>query len=95
MPLYKESYASDFEFEPILLHMVKNRRLHLVASCFQKKFTIEINYEIHNKELFAIVDSFQEWRHLLEGASYIVIVCILQNLKYSMIVYVWIFQQAY
>jgi hypothetical protein len=29
---------------------------------------------IHDKELLAIVDSFQEWRHLLEGTSYSVTV---------------------
>lgn len=29
--------------------------------------TMEINYEIYDKELFAMVDSFQKWHHLLEG----------------------------
>ena len=30
----------------------------------------EINYEIHDKELLAIVDSFTQWRHFLEGSSH-------------------------
>jgi hypothetical protein len=25
-----------------------------------------INYEIHDKELLAIIDAFEEWHHLLE-----------------------------
>jgi hypothetical protein len=40
------------------------------AMLSQKKKEKDFNYEIHNKELLAIVDSFQEWRHLLKGASY-------------------------
>jgi hypothetical protein len=55
-----------------------------------RKFTIaEINYEIHDKELLAIVDSFQEWRHFLEGAQhpitvYIAIYTDHKNLEYFM-----------
>ena len=30
----------------------------------------EINYETHDKELLAIVDSFMQWRHFLEGSSH-------------------------
>jgi hypothetical protein len=29
---------------------------------------MEINYEIHDKEFLAIMDAFEEWRHLLERA---------------------------
>jgi hypothetical protein len=28
----------------------------------------KINYEIHDKELIVIMDAFEEWHHLLEGA---------------------------
>ena len=42
-------------------------KLHPVAFYSQKFCAAKINYEIHNKELLAIVDSFQEWRHFLEG----------------------------
>ena len=30
----------------------------------------ERNYDIHDKELLAIVRAFQQWRHYLEGAKY-------------------------
>ena len=35
---------------------------------------IEINYEIHDKELLAIIDSFEQWKHLLEGSPHQIIV---------------------
>jgi len=28
-----------------------------------------LNYDVHNKELLAIVESFKKWRHYLEGLS--------------------------
>lgn len=31
-----------------------------------------MNYEIYDKEILDIVDSFQEWRHLLEIVSHFV-----------------------
>jgi hypothetical protein len=31
---------------------------------------VEINYEIRDKKLFAIMDAFEEWRHLLEKAQH-------------------------
>ena len=34
----------------------------------------EINYEIHDKELLSIVDSFEQWRHFLEGSPHQIIV---------------------
>lgn len=51
-----------------------------------RKFSAaEINYEIHDKELLAIVNSFQEWRHFLEGAQHPVTVYTdHKNLEYFM-----------
>ena len=36
----------------------------------------EINYQIYDKELLAIVEAFREWRVYLEGAKYQIIVLI-------------------
>jgi len=33
---------------------------------------MERNYEIHNKEMLAIICALEEWRHFLEGATYLV-----------------------
>ncbi|KAL2009956.1 hypothetical protein VTN00DRAFT_5763 [Thermoascus crustaceus] len=43
----------------------------------------ELNYNIHNKELLAIMAAVQEWRHYLEGAKHqVVIYCDHKNLAY-------------
>jgi len=31
---------------------------------------IERNYEIHNKEMLAVIRGLENWRHLIEGAKY-------------------------
>jgi len=31
---------------------------------------MEQNYEIHNKEMLAIIRALEEWRHFLEGATH-------------------------
>lgn len=57
-------------------------RLYSILVSF---WLLEMNYEIHDKEFLAIVDSFQEWRHFLECAIHLVTVytdC--KNLKYFM-----------
>jgi len=49
-----------------------------------RKFTsAKINYEIHDKELLAVVSSFKHWRRYLEGATHqIQVYSDHQNLKY-------------
>jgi len=43
----------------------------------------EINYEIYDKEMFAIVTAFREWRAYLEGAQYtITVITDHKNLEY-------------
>jgi hypothetical protein len=34
----------------------------------------ELIYDIHNKEMLAIVSSFKEWRRYLEGAEHSILV---------------------
>jgi len=43
---------------------------HPVA--FYSKFlsSVERNYEIHNKEMLAIIRALEEWRHFLEGVTH-------------------------
>jgi hypothetical protein len=63
----------------------EEERLHPVAFHSQKFTAIKINYEIDNKEFLAIIDSFQEWRHFLEGVVHpITINTDYKNLKYFM-----------
>jgi hypothetical protein len=44
---------------------------------------IELNYDIHDKEMLTIVSSFKEWRKYLEGAEHSILVFSdYKNLKY-------------
>jgi hypothetical protein len=62
-PFVLEIDAFDFALSSILSQFRKDDFFH------SRKFSpIEINYKIHDKELLAIVDGFEEWRHLFEGA---------------------------
>jgi hypothetical protein len=56
-PLFLESDASDYAFGTVSFLNGKVE-LHLVAFHLRKFMAVEINYEIHDKELLAIVDSF-------------------------------------
>ncbi len=42
---------------------------------FKVSFT-KINFEIHDKKIVAIMDAFEEWNHLLEGARNKISLCI-------------------
>jgi hypothetical protein len=94
-PFFLETDASDFALGVVLSQPDKDGRLHPVTF-HSRKFTVaEINYEIHDKELLAIVDSFQEWRHFLKGAQHPVTVYTdHKNLEYFMSAKVLNRQQA-
>jgi hypothetical protein len=82
---YLETDASDFALGAVLSQIGEDGKLHPVAFYSRKFSAAEINYEIHDKELLAIVDSFQEWRHFLEGAAHPVTVYTdHKNLEYFM-----------
>lgn len=84
-PFFLETDASDFALGAVLSQHGEGGRLHSVAFHSRKFTAPEINYEIHDKELLAIVDSFQEWRHFLEGAQHPVTVYTdHKNLEYFM-----------
>jgi hypothetical protein len=84
-PFFFERDASDYALGAVLSQNRKDKQLHPIAFHSQKFTTTEINYEIHDKEFLAIVDSFQEWRHFLEGAVHPIIVYIdHKNLEYFM-----------
>jgi len=47
--------------------------------------SVEQNYEIHDKEMLAIIRALEEWRHVLEGATHLVEIWTdHKNLKYFM-----------
>ena len=54
---------------------------HPIAYCSKKFSGPEFNYPIYDKELLAIVWSFKQWRHYLEGAPNIEVWSDHENLK--------------
>jgi hypothetical protein len=72
-------------WEFTLSQIGNKKKLHPNAFHARKFSPAEINYEIHDKELLAIVDSFKAWRRYLEGSLYTVQVFIdHKNLEYFM-----------
>ena len=67
-PFFLETDASDFALGAVLSQIGEDNLLHPVAFHSRKFSAAKINYEIHDKELLVIVDSFEEWRQFLEGA---------------------------
>ena len=70
LPFVLETDASDFALGAVLSQSGDDGLLHPVAYHSRKFTAAEINYEIYDKELLAIVDSFEVWRHFLEGAQH-------------------------
>ncbi|KAG5718188.1 hypothetical protein E4T56_gene18852 [Termitomyces sp. T112] len=68
-PFYIEANSSDFATGIVLSQQsLEDRKWHLVAFYSKSLNAVEQNYEIHNKEMLAIIRLFEEWQHFLEGA---------------------------
>ena len=52
--------ASDQTIEACISQSNDKERLHLIAFHSKKLTDAELNYEIHDKKLLAIVDSFKQ-----------------------------------
>jgi len=60
--------ASDYVTEKVLSMECKDKLWRPVAFLLKSLNEIERNYEIHDKEMLAIVRGLEAWRHLLEEA---------------------------
>ena len=63
-----ETDSSDNVSERILSQYGDDGLLHSVAFFSYKHSPQEINHEVYDKELLAIIKSFEKWRAMLEGA---------------------------
>jgi hypothetical protein len=72
LPIIVETDASDFAIGVVLSQ--KEDRGQLVAFYSRKMTATEFNYDIQDKEIFAIVSAFKEWRRHLKGAKYSILV---------------------
>jgi len=67
--LVVETDASDYALAAILSIMTKNNEIHPVAFHSRIFSALELNYDVHDKELLAIFEAFKIWRYYLEGSA--------------------------
>ena len=64
-----ETDASDYALAAILLAYDMEGALHPIAFHSRTFTGLELNYDVHDKELTAIFELFKRWRHYLEGSA--------------------------
>ena len=80
-----ETDTSDYVSGGILSQYDKNDVLHPIAYFSKKHNSAECNYEIYDKELMAIICTFEEWCPELEGSTYLInVITDHKNLEYFM-----------
>jgi len=78
-----ETDASDYTLTTILFIVNENNKAHPVAFHSYTFTIVELNYNIHDKELLVIFKTFKIWQHYLEGLAFpINIVTDHKNFKY-------------
>ena len=85
-PFYIEANSSDFASKAVLSQQLPGEeKWHPVAFYSKSLSPVEQNYEIHDKEMLAIIHVLEEWRHFLEGAQHLVEIWMdHKNLEYFM-----------
>ncbi|KIO09057.1 hypothetical protein M404DRAFT_78751, partial [Pisolithus tinctorius Marx 270] len=71
-PITVETDASDYAIAGILSITGGDGQIRLVAFYSRTLTALELNYDTHDKELLAIFEAFQTWRHYLEGSAVLV-----------------------
>ena len=69
-PITLETDASDRAIGVCISQSDNKGRLQPVAFYLRKFLSAEMSYEIHDKELLAIVNAFKQWRVYLEGSKH-------------------------
>jgi len=69
-PALLETDASDFAIAGILSQKFKDGKIHPVRFVSRKLSPAELNYDVYDKEMLAIVFSLAKNRHYLQGAEH-------------------------
>jgi hypothetical protein len=70
-PYRLESDSSDYATGAILSQQSpEDNKWHPIAFYSKSLNAVERNYEIHDKEMLAIIWALEEWRHFLEGRQF-------------------------
>ena len=72
LPMILHTDASDVGVGATLSQKDEGRELRLVACRSRKLSSAEKNYPVHEKEMLALVDTLEEWRHYLLGVAALV-----------------------
>jgi len=64
-----EADASEYAMEGVLSMKYEDEKWRLVAFISKSLNKAKKNYEIHDREMLAIIRCLDKWRHLLEGAQ--------------------------
>ncbi|KAH9269394.1 hypothetical protein BASA83_008624 [Batrachochytrium salamandrivorans] len=84
-PFILETDASDFAISGVLHQHDQSNTLRPVAFYSRQMNNAERNYDIYDKELLAVVESFKHWRHFLQGGLHpVTVLCDHKNLEYFM-----------
>ena len=74
-PFRLECDASNFATGAVLSQQQEDGTFHPIAF-MSKAFTdVKRNYQIYDKEMLAIIQALEEWRHFLEGAAEQIEIC--------------------
>ena len=65
-----ETDSLDFVIGACLSQLDETGKFKLIAYYSRKLSPAELNYDIHDKELLAIVVAFEQWRVYLKGSTY-------------------------
>jgi len=75
--------ASDFAIGAILSQKFEDGKIHPIAFISRQLSSAEMNYDVYDKEMLAIVYALEKWRQFLQGSEFKMIVSSdHQNLAY-------------
>ena len=69
-PYKLEADSSNYATGAVLSQEGEDRKWHPVAFLSKSLNSVERNYDVHDKELLAIIRALEEWRHYLEGTRH-------------------------
>ena len=86
LPYHVEADSSYVATGAVLLQQLPDDNQWHAVTFYSKSLTlVEQNYEIHDKEMLAIIHALEEWKHFLEGTKH----CIEIWTDYKNLEYFW------